>query len=122
MDKAQAIHNFWNSFGWKAYDETSVPDNAEMPYITYAVRTDSIGYEVNLYASLWDRTTSWQRISKKAEEIAEYIQRQNPISIPIDNGRLYITKDTPFAQRMSDEDDMVRRIYLICNGEFLTSY
>ena len=35
MDKQQAIHGFWSSFGITAYDENSVPDDAELPYITY---------------------------------------------------------------------------------------
>lgn len=122
MDKVQAIHQFWNSFGWKAYDENTVPDNPQFPYITYTVRTDSIDNQVQLSASLWDKTMSWTNITKKAEEIGEYLVRQHPISIQIDNGRLYLTKGTPFTQRMNDEDDRIRRIFMIVYGEFLTSY
>ena len=137
MDKAQAIDAFWNSFGWKAYDEGTVPDNAEMPRITYNVVTDSIGDSVLMHASLWDRSTSWARISKKAEEIGKAIEERTHKlivggvlktfypSIPIDDpaGRVFITKGSPFAQRMLEpSDDMVRRIYLNINVEFFTAY
>lgn len=122
MDKAQALQNFWESFGLPAYDSTAVPDDAQMPYITYSVATDSLDNVVNLSASLWYRSTSWASISQKAEEIAEAIIKMNPPAIALDNGRLYITKGTPFAQRMQDEDDTVRRIYLNIQAEFLTAY
>jgi formylmethanofuran dehydrogenase subunit A len=74
-------------------------------------------------ASIWYRSTSWKDVSDKAEEIAEYIVKMAPPSIEIDNGRLYISKGTPFAQRMSEpSDDMVRRIYININAEFLTAF
>lgn len=122
MDKAQAIHKFWSGFGIPAYDEESVPEEAKMPYITYNVATDSYDNQVPLTASIWYHSTSWADCQKKAEEISEYIVRLQPISIKIDNGRLFITKSTPFAQRLADETDTVKRIYLICNAEFLTAY
>lgn len=122
MNKLQALQNFWQSFGLMAYDSTDVPDNAQMPYITYNVATDSLGNVLNMSASLWYRSNSWKDISDKAEEIAEAIVKMNPPSIKLDNGRLYIAKGTPFAQRMSDEDGNVRRIYLNIQAEYLTAY
>lgn len=121
MDKAQRINQFWNSFGWKAYDESTVPDGAGLPRITYNVVTDSLGNPVMMYASLWDRTPSWENISKKAEEIGLAIVKMYPPALEIDGGRIYITKGTPFAQRMSDSsDDMMRRIYLNIEVEYFT--
>lgn len=122
MDKSQAIDAFWNRFNIPAYDESTVPDDAAIPRITYNIETDSFDNVVSLNASLWYRTKSWEEISKKAEEIGEYIVKMNPPTIKIDNGRLYITKGTPFAQRMTDPDDSIRRIYLNIQAEFLTAY
>lgn len=123
MDKAQAIHSFWSGFGLDAYDELTVPEDATFPYITYNVKTDSIGNICLMSASIWYRSTSWKEVSDIAEEIAEYIVKMTPPSIEIDNGRLYISKGTPFAQRMSEpSDDMVRRIYININAEFLTAF
>lgn len=124
MDKAQALHAFWSGFGLRAYDENTVPlgdDAPAFPYITYTVTTDSFDNVLNLTGSIWYRTTTWEGISDKAEEIAQAITAMNPPSIKIDGGRLYITKGTPFAQRMADpSDDMIRRILINLQVEYLT--
>ena len=123
MDKAQAIHNFWSSFGWTAYDQYSVPDDAEFPRITYEVATDSYNQTVPLTASLWTRESSWETISKKAEEIAKAIGEHGYAISKLDKGYLWITKGGVFAQRMNDpNDDMIKRIYLSITAEFLTAY
>lgn len=123
MTKAQAIQAFWEGFGLTAYDETTVPDDAQFPYITYSVQTDSIGNTNYLSASLWYKSYSWKEISEKAEAIAEHIVTMMPPTIPIDGGRLYISKGTPFAQRMAEaSNDMIRRIVLNVNFEFLTTF
>lgn len=123
MNKAQAIYNFWSSFGLPAYDQYSVPDNAQFPYITYEVATDSIGYPVPLTGNLWYRSTSWKEISDKAEEIAQYITNKGYILENVDGGYCYINKGSVFAQRMNDpSDDLVKRIYLNIIVEYLTAY
>ena len=123
MTKGQAIQKFWESFGLMAYDETTVPDDAPFPYITYSVQTDSIDNVVMGNASLWYKTYSWKDISEKTEEISRAIVKMNPPSVKIDGGRLYITKGVPFAQRMREEsDDTIRRMLLNVNYEFLTEY
>ena len=125
MDKAQALHNFWNSYGLTAYDENSLPSGdkkPECPYLTYSVSTGSIGDILMLSGSLWYRSTSWQEIQKKADQIAADIGYGFKI-VPIDGGYMSITKGTPFAQRMADDsDDMIRRILININVEFLTEY
>lgn len=122
MNKEQAIHKFWNSFGISAYDENTVPDGLEFPYITYSVSTDSLGNALTLYANIWDRSTSWERATLKAEEIAQFIGYGHHLE-SFNGGYVYITKGTPFAQRMSEPgDDMVRRIYINVEAEFLCEY
>lgn len=123
MDKAQALQTFWESFGIPAYEQTTVPETATMPYITYSVSTDSLNNVVNMTASVWYNSTSWKDISEKTEQIARYIVGMNPPSIKFDGGRLYIAKGNPFAQRMADpNDDMIRRMYLNIQAEYLSAY
>lgn len=127
MDKAQAIHRFWSGFGLEAYDENTVPEkalndlmNEDVPYITYSVATDSIGNVVNLSGILWYHSSSWAGISKKAEQIADYLGLGGKMS-PIDGGYLWLVRGTPFSQRMPEpEDDTVRKIYINIQAEFLT--
>lgn len=123
MNKTQAIDNFWNGFDWPAYNENSVPDNVTFPYITYSLSTDSLGGIVSLNASLWDRSNSWERLSLKSDEIARDIKEHGHRVLKLDDGYVWLTGGTPFAQRLSDpEDTKIKRIYLNVLGEFLTAY
>ena len=120
MNKAQAIHAFWSSFNLPAYDQYTVPQDVNMPYITYNVSEAEIDSYVGLYGSVWYRGTSWEQAELKANQIAAYIARMNPIKI--DGGYLAIHMGTPFAQRMQDVDDAVRRVYINLQAEFYTEY
>lgn len=123
MNKEQVLHSFWSSYGLNAYDEFSVPDDAVMPYITYGVATGALEDVLVLHGSLWYRSPSWEQITLKAHQIAQDIGQYGHKIIPFDDGRLYLTQGVPFAQRMSDaSDDMVRRIYININAEFLSAY
>ena len=72
MTKEQALTKFWESFGLTAYDENSVPSGENKPtypYITYNVVTGSFGSNLALTASLWYKSSSWEAITNKADEI-----------------------------------------------------
>ena len=102
MNKAQTINSFWNSFGIPAYDMYAVPNDAQMPYITYEYVEDNFDNTVILSASIWYKSTGNGRILKT------------------DEGYIYITRGTPFMQRLSDTDDSVRRIYINIQVEYMT--
>ena len=122
MDKFQALHQFWSSFSWKAYDQNTVPSEdlqPEMPRITYEAGTAGFEDIANLTASLWDKSYSWASVSAKAEEIFAYIGLGGA-KVNFDGGQIWITRGSPFAQRMSDEDDSIRRIVLQVQVEYLT--
>ena len=123
MDKAQAIQEFWSSFGLTAIDEYSAYDESmELPsnYITYEFQSANFGDSVALTASLLYRSTSWKDISQKADEIAEYIGWGGKL-LPIDGGYIWIKLGSPFAQRMAVEQDSIRRIYMNISVDFLSA-
>ena len=121
MTKAAAIYQFWNSFGLTAYEENSVPDEAQFPYITYQLVTDSFDREIPLSASLWYRSESWTAINAKTEEISQKISRGGKI-IHCDDGAIWLKRGQPFAQSMGDEsDDLIKRKYLNITAEFMTA-
>ena len=116
-DKWTALHTFFNSFGVTAYDENTVPEGVAFPYITYEASTAGLNEKIPLNASLWYRSNSWADISQKAEEISETIG--GGYGVLYDNGRLWITKEVPFAQRMDDPSDtLIRRIVLLIGVEY----
>ena len=119
MDKMQAYQSFWSGFDLKAYDETSVPDDAVMPYITYEASEDDFDHTLALTASVWYRSTSWTGITDKVKQIEERISRGGKI-ITYTGGAFWISKASPWAQRMPDDtDDSVRRIVLNIQVEFV---
>lgn len=126
MNKYQALQSFWESFGWAAYNENTVPDDAldknNNRYITYEAASDALGSELLLSASLWHRSNSWTTIHAKAAEILRYIEIEMPPSIPIDGGRMKVRKAEPYAQDSADDDDTIRRVRLNVYVEFLTAY
>jgi len=121
MDSLQTLNKFWNSFNLKAYDENTVPDNAmtanDGKYITYSVSTAYFDEPVALSASVWYKSTSWAEITQKAEEIGDAIGLGGKV-IRFDGGGLWIKRGTPFSQRMSDEDDTIRRVYINIEVEY----
>lgn len=119
MNKIQSLHSFWSGFGLPAYDETSVPDEATLPYITYDVSSSDFGNTLMQNASLWYRSSSWAEITAKEQEIADFISRGGRM-IAYDGGAMWLQKSSPWAQRMSESsDDMIRRIVLSISVEFL---
>lgn len=134
MNKQQAYNAFWNGFGVLAFEENSVPSDevfnalieagkasSKFPYITYQVITDDISGAVFPTASIWDKSNSWERSDLLSNTIAESIQRMN--TIRLDDGRMFITKGSPFAQHMAEEGDpSIRRIILNLGVQFFTEY
>ena len=117
MTAEQAIHAFWSSFGLTAYDENSVPDDAQLPYITYSLGYDSFNSNVNLTASIWYRSTSWVNITAKADDIYSEITAGGKI-LPTDNGGIWIKRGSPFYQRMGDDDKNIKRVYINIQLEY----
>ena len=124
MTKEAALHYFWSSFDWAAYEATSVPtgDNApKCPYITYTVATDSIERTVALTADLWYRGTSWAVVNDLAKRISEAISGGGKI-ISCDGGWMWINRESPFAQNMSDpNDELIKRKHINISVEFMTA-
>lgn len=132
MNKQQAYNSFWSGFGVLAFEENSVPDEtviqelieggaaeSRYPYITYQVLTDDLGHPIYPTASIYDRSTSWQKADTLANTIAARIQQMN--TIKLDDGRMFITRGSPFSQHMDEEGDKaIRRVVLNLAVEFFT--
>jgi len=123
MDKFQAIHKFWSSFGIPAFDENTVPDGEDkpsFPYITYDAVVSDFNHPVAMSASIWYYGTSWSQITAKLTEIEAELGRGG-VTLLCDGGAVWIVKGSPFAQRMPDDNDMIRRIFINISAEYLTA-
>lgn len=125
MDKAKALQKFWEQFSWDAYSAQTVPtgENApKLPYITYDTSSDSFDNQLMLTASLWDNSMSWKKVEQKTAEIAKKIGENGYYIAKIDDGYMLVKKGSPFAQRMGDDDNSLRRVVINIVVEFLTAY
>ena len=117
--KEAALYEFYSQF-LTAYEETAVPDDATLPYITYDIVTDSWDSETALTCSVWYRSTSWAQCNAKTREIGDTIGLGG-IVLPCDGGAIWLKRGTPFAQNMTDDDDDIRRKYINITAEFISA-
>lgn len=120
MDREQALHEFWNGFDVPAYDLNTVPESQRevYPRITYEVKVNSFGIPTSLFASIWDKSTGWTRITDMARKVDSRLSEGGQM-VTYDGGALWIKKGNPFLQRMGDPDDTIRRILVNVEIEFL---
>lgn len=111
---AKALYKFFNSFDLDAYVEYNIPDDAELPYITYQLIEPAWNDVGTIYARVWYRSTSYAAISAKVDEIKAAVG--DGISLPTDGGAVYLTPGTPYAQNMPMEGDpTLKVVYLLFN-------
>lgn len=104
MDKQQAFNKLWqDATGLIAYEENSVPDDAVLPYCTYQTIIDGLDSAVFPLGHIWDRSLSWTRLDSCLKAIDAHIG--HGLLIELDEGRMFICKGTPFAQRRTEEDN-----------------
>lgn len=122
MTAEATIYTFLSGFNIPAYAATSVPDDAEFPYLTYELATgDFMDGEVSIAVNLWYRGDSEAEPNTKAREIAERITSGGRI-IAFDGGAVWIKKGSPFCQSMGDTaDDKIKRRYINLTVEFITT-
>lgn len=132
MNKQQAYNAFWSQFGVFAFEENAVPTDdvinqliatgpvkSKFPYITYQVITDDLNQPIYPIATIWDKNSSWKRSDELSNSILQTIKNTNIIQL--DEGGMFITTGTPFAQHMSEEGDRtIRRILINLSVEFFT--
>ena len=121
MTKAAALHGFFSSFGMTAYAAASVPEDAELPYLTYELITSAWdGGEVGLTVNLWFYTESEKIPNGKAEELSRGIGLGGKI-LPCDGGYIWLKRGAPWCQSLRDEaSPNITRRYLNVTAEYLT--
>ena len=114
-----ALYTFFSGFGLDAYPEDTVPDDAQLPYITYSISIPDWENPTSLYANVYYRSASFAGISAKVGEIDEAI---GPGAvIPLDDGAIWLYKGTPFAQFMPMAGDPnLKRMYLNMSMQAIT--
>ena len=108
-DVAKALSAFYGGFGLPAYTEESVPDTAELPYITYTAPESGVFGGAVHQCRVWYPGTGYESVTKKADEIKGRIGRG--VKLKAGSGYVCIYPGTPLAQ-MQPADDRTRIVYL----------
>lgn len=114
---AAALKAFFSGFGLPAYEQGSVPDDVELPYITYSFSTPEWNQKASMFAQIWDRTKSNAGILRKADEIHAAIGIGRRIFYS--GGYVDLWPETPFCQIMTDGDYRSAYINLSINSYYL---
>jgi len=99
---AAALKTFFSGFGLPAYTEDTVPEDVQLPYITYSLSVPEWNLKASMYVHVWDRTRSNTRIIRLADQITAAIG--SGLRIPINGGYLVLWPETPLIQIMVDGD------------------
>lgn len=121
MTKAAAIYQFFSGFGIHGYPETSVPDGAAFPYLTYELVTSPFeDGEVSMTVNLWYRTTSESAPNAKAQELSDAIGRGG-VLLPCDGGYVWLKRGRPWCRSAGDDNDpVIKRRVINVYAEYLT--
>lgn len=103
---ALALKAFYSGFELPAYSEYEVPDDVDLPYITYSVAVGEIGYPATGQARVWYRGSSPLQAYEKADEIA----RKIGTGILLDDC-VGLRLGTPAMQKQPSED-MIQVVYI----------
>lgn len=110
ISTAQALYGFFSGFGIPAYNNQLVPDDAELPYLTYPLTEPEWRAPATFYVNVYyrDKDSNYAALSK-ADEIAQAIGEG--IRIPCADGTIAIYPQNPLIQALPTEND-VRAAYI----------
>lgn len=99
---AAALKTFLQGFGIPAYQEGTVPEDQDLPYITYSLQQPEWNQKATMYVRVWDRSTSNAFIVSLADQITAAIGEMKRFSF--DGGYLVVWPETPLIQILVDGD------------------
>lgn len=120
MTKGAALQSFFNGI-MPAYAETSVPDDASFPYLTYQLALNAWDSgETALAINMWFYTTSEAIPNAKAQELSDAIG-YGGVTIPCDGGFIWLKRGSPWCQNLQDDTDKnIKRRYINVTAEYMT--
>ena len=107
---AQALYSFFSGFGIPAYTEDTVPDDAELPYLTYPLIEPEWRQKHSFYVQVYYRhQTSNLDSLRKADEIVEAIG--DCAKLKCNGGYVVLRPENPLIQEKPPDND-IRAAYI----------
>ena len=117
LNTAATLKAFFGGFGLPAYTLDSVPDEVELPYITYPLYEPEWDEQGNTYCQVWYPKKRLADLLTKADQIVAAIGTGKRFEQPGGIVMLYTT--TPMIQILSDDGSQSAYINLIINAYHL---
>ena len=105
----KGLNKFFSQFG-TAYIETSVPESAEFPYITYKCGSEDWNNKALISCSIYSKSSSYLELSEIAEKILD--SARDGAIINVDVGYLCIYLGEPEFQIVPNADYNIRQGYI----------
>ena len=114
INTAKTLKTFFSSFGLPAYTLESVPDEVDLPYITYPLIEPEWNEQASIYCQVWYPKKKLADLLAKADEIVAAIGTMKEFVQDGGSGVLY--PSTPLMQTLSDEQTQSVYINLSINA------
>lgn len=101
-----ALYSFFSGFDIEAFPENVVPDDVELPYITYEASTPPVWATVSMRAHVYFRSSAYWSVLGIVDRIYDAIG-PGGIVLPFDGGALWLYRDdnVKFMQLQSPPGD-----------------
>lgn len=114
LNTAATLKTFLGGFGLPAYTLDSVPENVELPYITYPLVEPEWDEQASFYCQIWYRKNKLADLLTKADEVVAAIGTMKKFEQT--GGYLVLYPSTPLIQILTDEDTQSAYILLSLNA------
>lgn len=119
----QTQNIFWNTFGIPAYDDQTASVSISYPHLTYESFDGVMDQQASLSINLWYRSSSWEEIKQKADEIKRALASGELLKY--EDGYLWLKMPDSaiFSQPLDSgsDDSMVKRILITVEAESLSA-
>lgn len=107
---AKALYEFWSRFGVPAFVENAVPEDQELPYITYRLAFPEWRSQMSIYGTVWTDGTSYVPAANIVDAIDTVVGEC--YQCPTERGVVMLYKDINFAQNQPQDDINVKAVYI----------
>ena len=114
LNVAETLKTFFSGFGLPAYTLSSVPDEVELPYITYPLTQPEWSEQATMYCQVWYPKNNLGSLLRKADQIAKAVKDGRRFRLP--DGYMVLYPSTPLIQIMTDEHTQSAYISLLINA------
>ena len=108
INTAKTLKTFFGGFSIPAYAQESVPENTQLPYITYPLVEPEWDEQATFYCQVWYRKNRLADLLAKADQVVKAIG--TGVILEQNGGYVVIYPSTPLIQMITDDDS--QRVYI----------